>query len=147
MTAVAWQRRLNDVFAEAGVNIVLEQWIILVNLFYHNDVVQGSLANMLMRDKSFMTRIVDDLEGRELVQRRRDPADRRRWRIHLTDRGRRFVKPVLDIVIRTSHLAQSGLANEKLDCTREVLRHMFRNLTGYSVESCWGKVEEDQNPD
>lgn len=136
MTAIAWQRSLNEAFTRAGADIVLEQWVILVNLQQHNDAVQGSLADMLMRDKSFMTRIVDDLENRGLVQRRRDPSDRRCWRIHLTKKGNQFVNGLMDLVVQTSRQAESGLRRAQLDNSRTVLRRMFLNLTGSSVDSC-----------
>lgn len=144
MTAIAWQRSLNEAFTRAGADIVLEQWVILVNLQHHNDVVQGSLADMLMRDKSFMTRIVDDLESRGLVQRRRDPSDRRCWRIHLTKTGNQFVNGLMDLVVQTSRQAESGLSKAQLDSSRTVLRRMFLNLTGSPVDSCLPKAGEPE---
>jgi DNA-binding MarR family transcriptional regulator len=45
------------------------------------------LHERLLCDKSKMTRIVDYLEGRGLVERRQDPDDRRAWQVSLTDRG------------------------------------------------------------
>lgn len=144
MTALAWQRKLNHVFESAGADIVLEQWVILVNLQHHNDIVQGNLADMLMRDKSFMTRIVDDLEDRGLVKRQRDPEDRRRWRIHLTARGSRFVDKLVGLVVQTSREAEQELGEKELQTTRHVLRHMFANLTGHSIDRCWAKLKSKE---
>jgi DNA-binding MarR family transcriptional regulator len=72
--------------------------------------------------------IVDALEARGLVERRRDPADRRLNALHVTGRGR-------DLLERAT--AELGAANE--DLTRPIgeagdreLRSLLRKLLGYA---------------
>lgn len=48
----------------------------------------GEVAERLITRSPDVTRLVDRLEARRLVRRRRDPEDRRAVRIQLTDRGR-----------------------------------------------------------
>lgn len=49
---------------------------------------QKELAERLLLDPSDLVSLVDILERAELVDRRRDPADRRRYALELTERGR-----------------------------------------------------------
>jgi DNA-binding MarR family transcriptional regulator len=49
---------------------------------------QAALAARLGIDRTVMTYLIDAFEGCGLVERRRDPADRRARRIVATDRGR-----------------------------------------------------------
>lgn len=53
---------------------------------------QGTLAELLEVEPITLCRMIDRLEDAGHVERRRDPSDRRAWRIFLTDRSR----PLLD---------------------------------------------------
>ena len=51
---------------------------------------QHAIGGCLTIDPSTMVTVVDELEARKLVHRRRDPADRRRYVLRLTAEGRRM---------------------------------------------------------
>lgn len=50
------------------------------------------LRERLLCDKSKMTRIIDCLEERGLVERHPDPDDRRAWQVFLTENGLALLK-------------------------------------------------------
>ena len=52
---------------------------------------QGALADLLEVEPITLCRMIDRLEESGLVERRRDPADRRAWQLFLTDKS----KPIL----------------------------------------------------
>ena len=51
----------------------------------HEGSNQGMLAELLEVEPITLGRMIDRLEEAGWVERRRDPGDRRVWRIHLTD--------------------------------------------------------------
>lgn len=53
---------------------------------------QQALSVALGMHRSAVVALVDDLEGRGLAERRRDPEDRRAYRLYLTPRGRRLLR-------------------------------------------------------
>lgn len=68
------------------------QWKTLVALSRNEGINQGGLAELLEVEPITLCRMIDRLEESGLVERRRDPADRRAWQIFLTDAA----KPVLE---------------------------------------------------
>jgi DNA-binding MarR family transcriptional regulator len=52
---------------------------------------QQALSTALGIHRSAVVALVDDLEQRGLAQRRRDPADRRAYRLYLTSGGRELL--------------------------------------------------------
>ena len=58
----------------------------------HGDgpISQRELADRLLLEKSTVSRMVADLEDKGLLERERDPNNRRTYRLRLTDKGREF---------------------------------------------------------
>ena len=61
------------------------QWRVLVRLSREDGQRQIDLAEALDVEPITLCRMIDRLEEAGLVERRRDEADRRAWRIHLAD--------------------------------------------------------------
>jgi DNA-binding MarR family transcriptional regulator len=53
---------------------------------------QQALSRALMLHRSAVVALVDDLEQRGVVERRRDPADRRAYQLYLTARGHELLE-------------------------------------------------------
>lgn len=60
---------------------------------------QQELGERMQVPPSRMVSLVDDLERRGLVQRRRNAADRRAYAVHLTTEGRAVLDEVIDVSI------------------------------------------------
>lgn len=70
---------------------------ILWNLSFSPSITQRQLATRLRILPSRLVALLDELESRGLVERRRNPDDRRRHSLHLTEKGRATVKLIGEI--------------------------------------------------
>ncbi|HZV57265.1 MAG TPA: MarR family transcriptional regulator [Sphingobium sp.] len=79
----------------------------LVQIMRFPGINQGALADRLDVEPITTCRMVDRLEQADLVERRRDPNDRRAWQLFLTESA----KPIA----RELQAIGQGLLNESLD--------------------------------
>jgi len=64
------------------------EWRVLACLCDEDGLMITRLAEFALVEQSRLTRIIDQMEHRGLVERRADEEDRRRSRVHLTQNGR-----------------------------------------------------------
>jgi DNA-binding MarR family transcriptional regulator len=64
---------------------------VLIRLAHNGATSQQELIDALAIDASALVSILNDLEGDGLIERRRDPCDRRRHIVEITDAGHRSV--------------------------------------------------------
>ena len=83
------RRRFDERAREVGATRA--QWRTLTTLSRNEGLNQGALADLLEVEPITLCRMIDRLEESGLVERRRDPADRRAWQLFLTDKS----KPIL----------------------------------------------------
>lgn len=108
--------------------VTAEQWTILANLWQHNGQTQQSLADLSNKNKASITHLVDNLEKRQLVERRADDSDRRNKKIFLTEEGRALQEALSKIVKKTTKEATEGIDKKELKSVRKVLKKMVENL-------------------
>ncbi len=89
---VARTRRI--VLAKAGACLAsvgesLLAWQILVRLVRAGAVSQRDLAEAIAQHPAGVSRLIDELEARHLVERERDTEDRRKQHVMVTEAGRR----------------------------------------------------------
>jgi MarR family transcriptional regulator, organic hydroperoxide resistance regulator len=71
------------------------QFVALQWLFEEGDMTIGELSNKMFLAFSTTTDLVDRMEKNQLVQRVKDPNDRRVVRIHMLEEGKRLIDEVI----------------------------------------------------
>ena len=82
--------RINQHLAE--VNLTVSQFGVLEALYHLGPMHQNRLAEKILKSTGNITMVVDNLVKRQLVERRRDPDDRRCITIHLTEAGQQLMQ-------------------------------------------------------
>lgn len=121
-------RRSFDERARA-IGVTRPQWQVLSVLHRMEGINQGGLAEVLEVEPITAGRMIDRMQDGELVERRADPADRRAWRLHLTERGNELLQQLQPLAEETADLALEGVAEADMEKLLDVLETMRLNLT------------------
>jgi len=105
------------------------QWRTLKILERHEGLNQGQLAELLEVEPITCCRMIDRLEEAGLVERRRDPADRRAWRIYLTEKARPVLAELHEIASAMIETALRGLGAAERDALIASLNVIRSNMT------------------
>jgi len=75
--------------SEEQLGMRLKEFATLAMLHDHSPIPQHELGELLCVDANNLVLLLNDLEAREFALRRRDPADRRRHLVEITEEGLR----------------------------------------------------------
>ena len=89
------------------------QAVILREIGARGPVTQVGLARATAKDPSALVRILDDLEKREFVERRRSESDRREMLVSLTAKGRKVLGPLDVAHKRLADAAAAALTGDE----------------------------------
>jgi DNA-binding MarR family transcriptional regulator len=128
MTGKAMRCRLDRNLAAAGSDLTAPQFILLKHVDIEEGVNQQTLTDHMFLDKTTVTRFIDALEAKNLVVRVPDKADRRQNMIYLTNEAKKIIGPLMKVVERTEKEALQGIAAERVNVCKEVLKQIQRNL-------------------
>lgn len=117
-------------FRQSGYDITRPQWIILVKSFHFRDVdlLQSDVVEMMMGNKTGVTRAVEDLVKRGLINQEIDQQDRRNRVLRITDAGLEMVPQLMKCAHETIGEATEGISEEDLAITKKVLAQIIENV-------------------
>ncbi len=108
--------------------ITVDQWAILKNLKQHADLSQKELAEYCGKDQPTLTRIVDLLVGKSLVERRANPTDRRSFVVHLTPAGEEKINTLTGAINEIRMQAWQNLDTADFEHLKRILDTIYKNL-------------------
>ena len=105
------------------------QWFFLRELWEKDGLTQRDLSSRVgMKAPTTVVAIRRMVED-GLVVRRRDKEDRRKVRIHLTGKGRRFRDELLPFAYDVNKVATRGFSQEEIRQFRDFIDRMKKNLS------------------
>jgi len=135
MKELAWEigetsrmmRRYYDRRASA-LGVTTAQWRLLLRLSREPGLKQVELAERMDVEPITACRIVDRLEEAGLVERQRDPDDRRAWRLVLTAKAEPILNRLRALAEEMSGEAFAGMSIEQVDAMRGKLARIRENV-------------------
>jgi DNA-binding MarR family transcriptional regulator len=124
---LAVRARLDEIVRPAG--LTAAQYTALTVLERHDDMSSAQLARHSFVTAQSMADMITTLQGRKLIERHRDRADRRRLVVSLTAEGRVLLDRYRDEVAALECDLIAGLSGQEIAGLRSVLNTCYDNLS------------------
>lgn len=131
LTSVAYRainRKLSDNLRVAGNKITSEQYGVLKQLWLEEGQTQLDLACKTSKDKPSITRLLNNLERKGLIERKVNDNDKRCNKIYLTSKGESLKTLCLSIANQTVDEATKSIKKSDLNVCKKVLANICDNL-------------------
>ncbi|GMA61993.1 MarR family transcriptional regulator [Alicyclobacillus fastidiosus] len=121
--------QLNRNFKDNDLSITYEQFRIIIRLWKEDGLTQGQLASLTDKDEPSVSRLINNMIKRNLIERIPHPEDRRTNLIFLTEEGRNIQHELYVQLNKTTEEALRGISEHDVAICLEVLDKVIHNLT------------------
>ena len=125
-TARLLRRRFDERARQHGATRA--QWKALLGISRHEGINQGGLADLLEVEPITLCRMIDRMEDSGLVERRRDPRDRRAWQLFLTEKARPILEELRATAAELTDQALRGIGPVQLEQVTLAMHRIRENL-------------------
>jgi DNA-binding MarR family transcriptional regulator len=112
----------------------------LIELRDHGELTQQSLCGQLHLDPTNLVAILNELEERGYAARRRDPEDRRRHLVEVSDKGMAVIDKVSEVMDGVEEELLAGLEPTEREQLQGILTSIWERSGGYEA---WSQVEAE----
>ena len=118
-------------FKKLGVEITPEQWIVIDTINKNGTMSQKSIGQLSFKNAPTISRIIDNLVKKGLVDRLEEKGDRRKTSISITANGANLIKNCQMEVDKLRSLSWEGLTDSDYEDFTRILDKVFENFAGY----------------
>lgn len=122
------RKKLEEGFAAKKLDVTAEEWALLLILSNHEKLSPTDLSQLSLRDTTTVSRMLDRLERKALIARRRTHKDRRKVDIEMTPAGRELFPELAEVAQSLIAASLVGVASEHQKLVTGILRKMSANL-------------------
>jgi DNA-binding MarR family transcriptional regulator len=119
----------------AASDLTVTQWVVLMHLGEGLAINATDLCSQLRHDSGALTRVIDQLEARGLVQRERSREDRREVQLRLTEAGTETLASLLPAVIDKLNYALREFSRAEAAELTRLLSKLIATLDASGAES------------
>lgn len=120
------QDRIEGLFADHG--FTLQQWVVMMHIRDGLALTVADLCRELHHDSGAMTRLIDQLEERNLIERRRNPQDRRVIELSLTNSGNDVITTLIGVVTDGLNVLLDDFTRDEVKMLKSLLRKLIGRL-------------------
>lgn len=115
-------------FAERGMDITVDQWVLMKFIHEHPGCSQITIAENAFKDAASITRMLDLLSKKEFIERQPIENNRRQFSIYLTNKGESYVDEHIEFVQQLRDEGTAGLTDKEIKTLKSMLFRIQNNL-------------------
>lgn len=115
---------------KSNVNLTPEQFLVMDMLWNMGPMSQQKMANTIHKDKNSVTKLVDALEKKGLITRKKDLNDRRSNTLYPTEKAMEMKAASKEAGISMLDEILEGIAEDDLNSMLETLSRLTANMNG-----------------
>lgn len=115
-------------FKEKDFETTPEQFAILYAVYCQDGLYQRQLAQIAMKDRPNITRMLDILSSKGFVTRKVCKSNRRIISIFLTPEGKKEVEKILPVIKELREQAKTGISEKEIEFLKSILSKIKNNL-------------------
>lgn len=125
-SAKKYSQRILD---EKGIDITVDQWVLLKIIEENDGLSQKELAQKSLRDAASITRTLDLLEKKNYLNRNPIAGNRRQYSISITESAKGFIKANMNLISSLRAKSVEGLSEIELKILADLLTRVKNNMT------------------
>ncbi|MTI31373.1 MarR family winged helix-turn-helix transcriptional regulator [Xanthovirga aplysinae] len=118
----------SDKLQSRGIDLTKTQCILLKILHDKDGVPQNELAFITERDKTSLTRLVNTMEKKNLLERVPSEEDKRVNLVYLTEEGRKIFERALPVIKEIVEELQKGISEEEVNYAIGIIKKVQNNI-------------------
>jgi len=122
------ENKLKTNFEKEFINITPQQWSVLTYLWNQDGISQQQLADVFSKDKTSMTRLLNNMEKSDFIRRMQNEKDKRNKNIFLTDKSKALKEESIKVAEKTLLETIDGIDHSDIKLSKKVLKKINANL-------------------
>lgn len=120
------QAKIEEAIKPLGLTPI--EWRIIYTLYDFENMSIRELSGLILIEASVLSRMLQKLEERKIIIKKKKNKDQRYVIVQLTSNGQKFYDEVIPIVIRQLNIAQSNISEADLQHLLNTLKTMMDNV-------------------
>lgn len=122
------RQNIAALFKENNIDLTPEECVVLTKLWQKDRQVQSDLAESTIKNQTTITRIIEKLEKKQLVNRVHSEKDRRQVIACLTQKGKDTRGVVIPLIKKLMEQAAMPISKKELASTKKNLQKIIDGL-------------------
>ena len=118
-----------NVLKSHGIDITIEQWLVLNVVNENKGISQISIGEKLVKDKPTISRMVNQLEKKEFIVKNLSSTDSRKVELSISKKGEALINTLYPIVEKIRLTGLSKLSEKENESIESILNKIKNNLS------------------